>query len=166
MLTPPIPVLLPLLIAAVLAVLRDRISSGAASLLAILTSANVGCVAIAIVNYSRDEPILVSAFGGFIFVIDNVSAMLVLLAATLTTAALVFSSCYFSAAATYYHSLLLFFLAAMCGVCETGNLLNLFVFFEILSIAAFFLCRYKSEPGPCRAAWTFIVTDNIAVVLV
>ena len=38
------------------------------------------------VNYSRDEPILVSSFAGFLFVIDNVSAMLVLLAATLTTA--------------------------------------------------------------------------------
>src|ERR1051326_8066221 len=125
MLTPPIPVLLPLLIAAMLAALRGRISSGAASLLAILTSAGVACVAIAMVNYARDEPILVSCFGGFIFVIDNVSAMLVLLAAILTTAALVFSSCYFSTAGTYYHSLMLVFLGAMCGVCETGNLLNL-----------------------------------------
>ena len=49
---------------------------------------------------------------------------------------------------------MLVFLGAMCGVCETGNLLNLFLFFEILSIAAFLLCRYKSDPGPSRAAWT------------
>src|SRR5436853_338902 len=61
---------------------------------------------------------------------------------------------------------LLAFLGAMCGVSETGNLLNLFVFFELLSVAAFFLCRYKSEPGPSRAAWTFVVTDNIGVLLV
>jgi multicomponent Na+:H+ antiporter subunit D len=166
MLTPPIPVLLPLLIAALLAALHNRISNGLASLLAVLTTAGVACVAIAMVNYSRDEPILVSAFAGFIFVIDNVSAMLVLLAATLTTAALIFSSCYFDTAGTFYHSLMLVFLGAMCGVCETGNLLNLFVFFEILSIAAFFLCRYRSDPGPSRAAWTFVVTDNAAVVLV
>jgi len=54
MLTPPIPVLLPLLIAALLAALHNRISNGFASLLAILTSAGVACVAIAMVNYSRD----------------------------------------------------------------------------------------------------------------
>src|SRR5205085_9911219 len=109
---------------------------------------------------------LVSSFFGVIFVIDNVSAMLVLIAATLTSASLVFSSCYFDTSDTFYHSLMLVFLGAMCGVCETGNLFNLFVFFEILSIAAFFLCRYKSDPGPSRAAWTFVVTDNAAVILV
>src|SRR3954451_24425786 len=113
MLTPPIPVLLPLLIAALIAPWHNRISNGFASLLAILTSAGVAGVAIAMVNYSRDEPILVSSFFGFIFVIDNVSAMLVLIAATLTTASLVFSSCYFDTSDTFYQSLMLVFLGAM-----------------------------------------------------
>src|SRR4051812_4465788 len=110
--------------AVVLTVFRKH--SGVASLLAILTSAGVACVALAMLNYSREEPILVSSFAGFVFVIDNVSAMLVMLAATLTTASLIFSSCYFSTAGTHYHSLMLVFLGAMCGVCETANLWNLF----------------------------------------
>jgi len=165
-LTPPIPVLLPLLMAAILAIVHRRVPPAFASLVAVVTSIAVACVAVAMLVYSRDEPILVSAFAGFIFVIDNVSAMLVLLAAILTTASLIYSSCYFDTSNTFYHALMLVFLGAMCGVSETGNLLNLFVFFELVSIAAFFLCRYRSDPGPSRAAWTFVVTDNIAVLIV
>src|SRR3954468_16843073 len=162
MLTPPIPVLLPLLMAALLAALHRVIRPSVAALLSILTGLAVACVAVSVLNFTREEPILVSSFGGFIFVIDNVSAMLVLLAALLTTASLIFSSSYFDAHNTYFHSLVMVFLGAMCGVSETGNLFNLFVFFELLSIAGFFLSRYRSEHGPSRAAWTFVVTDNIA----
>src|SRR4051794_27256525 len=118
MLTPPTPVILPLIMAAILAPLRHH--TRGASLLAILTSVGVACVAVSMLVYTRDEAILVSSFAGFLFVIDNVSAMLVLLAAILTTAALVFSSSYFDTAGTFYHPLMLVFLGAMCGVSETG----------------------------------------------
>ena len=48
---------------------------------------------------------------------------------------------------------MLIFLGAMSGFCQTGDLFNLFVFFELMSAAAFALCGYKSEePGPLQGA--------------
>ena len=48
---------------------------------------------------------------------------------------------------------MLTFLAAASGFSQTGDLFNLFVFFELMSTAAYVLCGYKSEePGPLQGA--------------
>jgi multicomponent Na+:H+ antiporter subunit D len=176
-LTPPIPVVLPLLMAAILTALNRRIPRGMAFLLAILTSATVACVAIAMLTYTRDEPIIVYWFGGWTprqgaalgigFVIDTAGAMLVLIASVLTTASLIFSSRYFDTVGTLFHCLMLIFLGAMNGFAQTGDLFNLFVFFELMSAAAYALCGYKSEePGPIQGALNFAVTNTVGAFLV
>jgi multicomponent Na+:H+ antiporter subunit D len=176
-LTPPIPVVLPLLIAALLAALNRVIPRALAFLLAILTTAAVGCVAVAMLNYTRDEPIIVYWFGawhprlgaalGIGFVIDSAGAMLVLLSSVLTTAALIFSTRYFDTVGTLYHCLMLILFAAMNGFAQTGDLFNMFVFFELMSAAAFALCGYKSEePGPLQGALNFAVTNTVGAFLV
>jgi multicomponent Na+:H+ antiporter subunit D len=177
LLTPPIPVVLPLLVAALLAALNRVLPRGVASFLAIGTSVVVGCVAIAMAVYSRDDSIVVYWFGdwtpragaapGIGFVIDTTGTMLVLLASILMTAALVFSTRYFDTVGTLYHSLMLIFLAAVNGFSQTGDLFNLFVFFELMSVAAFVLCGYKSEePGPLQGALNFAVTNTVGAFLV
>jgi multicomponent Na+:H+ antiporter subunit D len=89
-----------------------------------------------------------------------------LLAGILATAALVFSWGYFDTAGTLFHSLTLIFLGGMCGFSLSGDLFNLFVFFELMSVAAFALCGYKSEePGPLQGALNFAVTNTIGAVL-
>jgi len=175
-LTPPIPVVLPLLIAALLAAM-PRMPRWLAFLLAILTTLTVGCVAIALLNYTREEPLIVYWFGGWTtrygiapgigFAIDTAGAMLVLLGSILTTASLIFSSRYFDTVGTLYHSLMLIFFAAMNGFAMTGDLFNLFVFFELMSAAAYALCGYKSEePGPLQGALNFAVTNTVGAFLV
>lgn len=177
MLTPPIPVALPLLVAALLAALNRRIPPGLSAALAILTAMAVGCVAIAMAVYTRDDAIVVYWFGGWAprahqaigisFVIDTAGAMLVLTASILMLASLVFSLRYFDTVGTLYHSLMLVFLGAMSGFSLTGDLFNLFVFFELMSAAAFALCGYKSEePGPLEGALNFAVTNTIGAFLV
>jgi multicomponent Na+:H+ antiporter subunit D len=175
-LTPPIPVVLPLLIAALLAAL-PRMPRWLAFALSILTTVTVGCVAVAMLNYSREEPLIVYWFGawtprygvapGIAFAIDTAGAMLVLIGSVLATASLIFSSQYFDTVGTLYHSLILIFVAAMNGFALTGDLFNLFVFFELMSAAAYALCGYKSEePGPLQGALNFAVTNTVGAFIV
>ena len=121
-LTPPLPVALPLLIAALLAALNHRAPRWFANGLAILTSLTVCCVAISMLVYTRDDTIVVYWFGGWVprgntpfgigFVIDQAGAMLVLLSGILVTAGLIFSSRYFDTVGTLYHALMLIFLGS------------------------------------------------------
>ncbi|MGH3529003.1 MAG: hypothetical protein ACRDQ6_17065, partial [Pseudonocardiaceae bacterium] len=67
---------------------------------------------------------------GIDFAVDQLNSGLAALTATLVTAALVFSWRYFERVSTYYHALMLVFLAGMVGFCLTGDVFNLFVFFE------------------------------------
>jgi multicomponent Na+:H+ antiporter subunit D len=175
-LTPPIPVVLPLVMAALLAALH-RMPRPLAFLLSILTTVAVGCVAVALLNYTREEPLIVYWFGGWSpragmapgigFAIDTAGAMLVLIGSVLATASLLFSSKYFDTVGTLFHSLILIFVAAMNGFALTGDLFNLFVFFELMSAAAYALCGYKSEePGPLQGALNFAVTNTVGAFLV
>lgn len=63
--------------------------------------------------------------------------------------------------------LMLVFLAALDGFGLTGDLFNLFVFFELMSAAAIALCGYKSEEtGPLQGAFNFGVTYTVGAFLV
>jgi multicomponent Na+:H+ antiporter subunit D len=62
---------------------------------------------------------------------------------------------------------MLIFLAAMCGFSLTVDIFNLFVFFELMSTAAFALCGLKvEEPAPLQGSFNFAVTNTIAAFLV
>ena len=89
---------------------------------------------------------------GIDFAVDPLNAGLACLAALLVTAAMIFSWRYFERVATYYHALMLVFLAGMIGFCLTGDIFDLFVWFELMGVAAYALTAYRPEErGPCRA---------------
>lgn len=99
---------------------------------------------------------------GISFVIDPTGAALASFVAVLTLAALMFSAKYFDNAGNHFHALILGFLGAMCGFSLTGDMFNLFVFFELMSAAAFALCGYKTEdPGSLQGSLNFAVTNTI-----
>ena len=100
------------------------------------------------------------------FMIDPIGAGLAALVALLVLAALSFSWSYFKDVRSLYHALMLVFLAAMCGLCLTGDLFNLFVWFELMTAAAVGLCGYKSEErSSLLGALTFSITNTIAAFL-
>ena len=93
-------------------------------------------------------------------------AALTMLAGLLTTAALFFALKYFDNVHALFHVLMLVFLGAMSGFSLTGDLFNLFVFFQLMGAVAFALCGYKTEEaGPLQGALNFGVTNTIAAFL-
>ena len=173
---PSVPVVLPLMTAALLGALNRHISRRLAFVISIAVVAVVAAAAIVLLRETARQP-LVYWFGawrprggfpvGVAFVIDRAGAALVLLAAILATASLVFASVYFDTVGNLYHVLVLVFLGAMSGFSETGDLFNLFVFFELMGAAAYPLCGYKSEePGPIEGALNFAVTNTVGAFLV
>jgi multicomponent Na+:H+ antiporter subunit D len=89
-----------------------------------------------------------------------------LLAATLVTAALVYAWSYFQSIGMLFHGLMLVFLGAMVGFCLTGDLFNLFVFFELMSVTAYALTGYKiEERGPIQGALNFAISNSLGAFL-
>src|SRR5699024_9992640 len=82
---------------------------------------------------------------GILLMADPVSAGLVVLAGVLTLAALVFSWRYFEAVESYFHALMLLFLAGLCGFALSGDLFHMFVFFELMGVAAYALTGFMAE---------------------
>lgn len=166
---------IPLVIAALLAGLRRSIPRWAADLAAVLTAADnliLACVWMVHTLHHTQ----VYWFGGWYprghmalgigFVMDGFGCGLAALAALLTTLALIFSWNHMESGGGHYHPLMLVFLAAMSGFAVTGDLFNLFVFFELMSTAAFALCGLKTrEPAPLAGAFNFAVTNTVAAFL-
>jgi multicomponent Na+:H+ antiporter subunit D len=82
---------------------------------------------------------------GIVMISDPVSAGLAVLAASLMTLALIFSWRYLESAEAHYHCLMLLFLAGMVGFAMTGDLFDMFVFFELMGAAAYALTGLKVE---------------------
>ncbi len=173
---PVLPVIIPLFGAGLLAALTKKISQRGSQLIAIASTLATLAVNLYLLQASAAQPI-VYWFGdwcprhglalGISFAIDPLGAGLAAFATLLTLAALVFSSSYFDAASNHFHALLLAFLGAMCGFTLTGDMLNMFVFFELMSAAAFALCGYKTaDPGSLQGALNFAVTNTIAAYFV
>jgi multicomponent Na+:H+ antiporter subunit D len=173
---PALPVVLPLLAAAALAALRKRLPRSGADSIAIGIAALNLALTLGLLHRAQAQTI-VYWFGnwyprgsivlGITFVIDPVSAGLAALAATLTLLALIFSWRFVDAGANHFQPLMLIFFAGMTGFSLTGDIFNLFVFFELMSTAAFALCGLKTrEPAPLQGAFNFAVTNTVAAFMV
>jgi multicomponent Na+:H+ antiporter subunit D len=173
---PVIPVAIPLFAAALLAaltkIIRQRVSQYISIAVVLLTLADT----IYLVHLSSAQPV-VYWFGGWTprhglalgisFVVDPIGAGFAGFVAFLTLAALVFSSEYFDTVGNHFHALLLAFLAAMCGFSLTGDMFNMFVFFELMSAAGFALCGYKTDdPSSLQGAFNFAITNTIAAYFI
>lgn len=175
-LSPALPVAVPLLAAALLSGLRDYFPRRAADGISMAVAGFNLVFSIILLKTVWNHP-FVYWFGnwyprghvvlGICFVVDPIGAGLAVLAAFLTLLALLFSWRFIESGHNLYHPLMLVFLAAMSGFVLTGDLFNLFVFFELMSTAAFALCGLKTrEPAPLQGAFNFAITNTIAAFLV
>jgi multicomponent Na+:H+ antiporter subunit D len=98
---------------------------------------------------------------------DPLGAGLALLAAVLVGAALLFAWRFFDAAGPTFYALLLVFLGALVGFALSGDLFNMFVFFELMSVSAYALTAYRIErAASLQGALTFAFTNSVGAVMI
>lgn len=103
---------------------------------------------------------------GIVLVADRISAAAVLLIAVLTVCALLFGWRYFESVHAHYHALVLLFAAGMTGFALTGDLFDMFVFFELMGAAGYALAGFKiEEPESVHGALTFAVINSLGAYL-
>ena len=104
---------------------------------------------------------------GINFALDSLGATLALLAALLVGTSLVFAWRSFDAVGPTFHALILVFLGAVTGFALTGDLFNMFVFFELMSVSAYALTAYRIErPSSLQGALTFAITNSVGAVMI
>jgi multicomponent Na+:H+ antiporter subunit D len=169
-------VAVPLVVAAALLAVTTLVPRRLVDVAALLAAVASAVLCALVLSDTGDETV-VYWFGGWTprdgvalgvsFAIDGIGAGLALFASVLVAAAFVFSWRYFVVVGPLFHALMLVFLAAMLGFSFTGDLFNLFVFFELLSVAAYALVAYDiEEEGPLQGALNFAVTNSIGALFI
>jgi len=99
---------------------------------------------------------------GIVLVADALAAGLALLAAVLVFAVMVFSIRYFEDVGAHYHVLVLLFLAGMTGFALTGDLFDMFVFFELMGAVAYALTGFfVEERTSVQGALNFGIVNSL-----
>lgn len=173
----PLCVAVPLLSAAVLAPFTKLMPRWLSSTIAALTTLAVLGTAIALIFYTGAHGPVVHWMGGWTprhtlaigisFSVDPMGAGLAAFIALLVFAATLYMWMKFDLVGTLFHALLMAFLAAMCGYALTGDLFNMFVWFELMSAAAIALTAHKIEEAEAiEGAINLAVTNTIAGFMV
>ncbi|MFI7189290.1 complex I subunit 5 family protein [Nocardia nova] len=103
---------------------------------------------------------------GIVLIADRLGAAMVLLIAVLATTALLFGWRYFDTVRAHYPALLLLFTAGMAGYALTGDLFDMFVFFELMSVAAYALTGLEiEEPEAVQGGLNFAVVNSLGAYL-
>lgn len=99
---------------------------------------------------------------GIVLVLDRLSAMMLLLSSLLMMSALVFAQAHWCKAGSHFQSLMQFFMVGINGAFLTGDLFNLFVFFEVMLTASYGLALHGSGQLRVRAGLHYVVVNLVA----
>jgi len=171
----PLPVVVPLLAAVLVVVMRRRLTPFAARSLSFAVAATVVGLAAALLAATHGG-VHAYWFGGWTprhgvplgvsFSVDAFGALGALFAGVLVAAAVLVSA-RVAAFGPLAHALVLVLLAAAVGFCLTGDVFNLFVFFELMSVCTIALIALNtSDVRALRAALHFAVVNSIGAFLV
>jgi multicomponent K+:H+ antiporter subunit D len=169
------PVVLPLLAGAAMLLLSER-RRGLKAAIGVSSSFALVGLAIALLSLSDaastgPAPVGVYRLGdwpapfGIVLVVDRLSALMLLLTSILGSAALVFSLARWQRAGAHFHSLFQFLLMGVNGAFLTGDLFNLFVFFELLLAASYGLALHGSGAPRVKAGLHYVVVNLAASLL-
>ncbi|WP_262297852.1 monovalent cation/H+ antiporter subunit D [Microvirga sesbaniae] len=169
-----VPILLPLVSGAVMLLLDERRRGlkggiGAAATMALLV------VAIALLRQADMMPAGSSvrtyqlgnwsAPFGIVLVLDRLSALMLVLTSALGIAALLYSLARWHRAGPRFHTLFQLQLMGLNGAFLTGDLFNLFVFFEVLLTASYGLVLHGDGTARVRAGLAYIAINLVASLL-
>ncbi len=151
-----VPIIVPALAAALLLILH-RAPIVMKRAIGIGATVTFGIAVLAIFAEARSGAPLVYRLGnwpspfGIVLVADRLSAFMLLLTASLALAVLLYAVQGWDARGKLFHPLFLFQVMGLNGAFLTGDLFNLFVFFEILLIASYGLAMEGLEVERLRA---------------
>jgi multicomponent Na+:H+ antiporter subunit D len=171
----PLAIAIPLVVAAVLGG-AGRLARRTISDLAVGAAAATAVVFAAILMHRSNGGLIVAWLGdwrprsgiafGISLTVDPLGAGLALFVALLTAAALLCARHLLEDARRLFHVLLAVFLAALVGFALTGDLFDMFVFLELMSVCAFALAGYRAdERAPLEGALNFAVSNSVGSLM-
>ncbi|MGO2414543.1 MAG: monovalent cation/H+ antiporter subunit D [Cobetia crustatorum] len=159
-----LPVVLPLLVGASLLLSRSS-SPVLRRTISLVAQAVMVIIAIALVAQAGDGTIRYYALGdwqppfGIVLVLDRLSASMVLLSSVLAFFACLYSTAGIDETGSNFHGLFLLQLMGINGAFLTGDLFNLFVFFEVLLIASYALLLHGGSKARTLSALHYVVLN-------
>lgn len=166
-----VPVALPLLAGAVMLALGGERRRNVNAALNVVTTLVLVAVAIVLIRDADTSPTGLSgvyrlgdwpAPFAIVLVVDRLSALMVLLTSLLAAAAVIFSLARWHSVGVLFHPLFQFLLMGINGAFLTGDLFNLFVFFEVLLAASYGLALHGSGSPRVMAGLHYIVVNLVA----
>jgi multicomponent Na+:H+ antiporter subunit D len=104
---------------------------------------------------------------GVAFVADPLGAGVATMATGLVLASVLYSWSFLRDAARPYDTLMLLFGGAMAGFALTGDIFNMFVWFELMGVAAYALAGFEiGEIGPLQGAINFAVSNTVGAYMI
>ena len=168
-----LPILLPLACAAVMLLIGESNRRVKAILSVIATVAQL-LVAIALMRWVHEEG--TAAIGvylpsnwrvpfGIVLVADRLAALMLVLTAGVAVASALFGIARWDRAGVHYHTLFQVQLMGVSGAFLTGDLFNLFVFFEVMLVASYGLLLHGSGTARVRAGLRYVAVNLLASTL-
>ena len=102
---------------------------------------------------------------GIVLVLDRLSALMLLLTSIIAAASMTYSLARWHKAGPHFHTLFQFLLMGLNGAFLTGDLFNLFVFFEVMLAASYGLLLHGSGAFRVRAGLHYIAINLAASLL-
>ncbi|MDW7563693.1 hypothetical protein RZN37_29660, partial [Klebsiella pneumoniae] len=103
-----------------------------------------------------------SAPFGIVLVLDRLSAFMLVLTYALAVPVLWYASENWDTRGRYFHAIFHFLLMGLCGAFLTGDLFNLFVFFEILLMASYVLLLHGQGKPRFQLGVHYVIINLLA----
>ena len=171
----PVIIAVPVIVCCVLVAAGPRLPRRATDTLATATAAGVTGLAGWLLAATRHGRVVTWSGGwrpvhglsvGIPLIAGPLNAGLVLIASSLVTCALLYSWEYVESVSGRYHALMLLFLAGMDAFAMSGDVFDMFVFFELMGAAAYALTGMKIEdPTAVQGGLIFGVINSFGAYL-
>src|SRR5690606_34336563 len=173
---PILPIIVPVLAAAFMLLLDERVRNakaiiGGLTTLALLITSLMLVRTVTGQGVDGVPQVLVYRLGdwgapfGIVLVVDRLAALMVLVTAVLGFAAFLYSLARWAIVGPRFHSLFLLLLMGLNGAFLTGDLFNLYVFFEVLLAASYGLLLHASGRGRVKAGLQYIAINLASSML-
>jgi multicomponent K+:H+ antiporter subunit D len=164
------PIILPGLTAAFL-VLVLRYNLGQQRIVSIASTAFLLATTVGLFSLAGDgaaRPYLLGNWPapfGIVLVLDQLSATMVLLTAVLALVVVLYASSGWDQRGRHFHALFQFQLMGINGAFLTGDVFNLFVFFEVMLIASYGLVLHGGGPRRLKAGFQYVAINLVGSTL-